>query len=311
MNVIVFRVGSLGDSIVALDVIYTIKINNKNSKIYILCNRGQKDSNETESVDSVLNTFNLIDGSFVYSNPIDFLKFKNYLRNKNITKIYYLMPKRNFLQKFRDYIVFKLMGLRIEGIGLLETDENKYTKNYLYEAESERLMRKIGHLERHKLNYKIFGNKKKGNVITICTGTRHIINDWGLENWTKLLQIILKKQESAIINIIGGGWDVERANCLKKIQPDSINNHCSKLSILDSVELISNSNVYIGHDSGAMHLATLTDTPIIALFSHKNKPGIWYPQCESVTILRNKVIRNISPWLVCEIALGMSNSRDV
>jgi len=311
MNILIFRVGSLGDSIVALDVVYTIKTNNKDSKIYVLCNINEQDAKGTERVDSVLNTFELLDGSFLYSKRIDILKLKSFIKNKNITKLYYLMPNRNFFQKYRDYIIFKLMRLRVEGIGLFEIDENKYTKNYLYESEKERLMRKIDHLERHKLNYKLLGKKNSINMITICTGTRHMINDWGLENWTKLLQLIFNKKERAIINIIGSVWDLEIANYLKKIQPNSINNYCNKLSILESVEIIANSNVYIGHDSGPMHLATLTDTPIVVLFSHKNKPGIWYPERENVSILRNKVIRDIKPWWVCEIALGMLNSHDV
>lgn len=311
MNILIFRVGSIGDSIVALDAVYTIKMNNSRSKIFILCNKNDQASNGTESVYSVLSIFGLSDGCFEYSKTIDLIKINKYLKNNNITKLYYLMPKRNFFQKIRDKIIFRLMGLNAQGINLFDSDENKYTKNYVYESESQRLLRKLSGLEKHSFNYEIIGKKENKNAITICIGTRHVVNDWGIENWSKLIKLIFYKQDDAIINIIGGGFDVDNANYLRKIKINSINNYCGELGILESIELIANSRVYIGHDSGAMHLASLTQTPIVVLFSNKNKPGIWNPVCKNASILRNKMIREINPWCVCDIALGVSSTHNV
>ena len=35
--------------------------------------------------------------------------------------------------------------------------------------------------------------------------------------------------------------------------------------------------VFIGHDSGPMHLAASVETPSVCVFSTHAKPGIWFP----------------------------------
>ena len=35
--------------------------------------------------------------------------------------------------------------------------------------------------------------------------------------------------------------------------------------------------LFLGHDSGPMHLAAAVGTPCVVVFSASNRPGAWYP----------------------------------
>ena len=43
------------------------------------------------------------------------------------------------------------------------------------------------------------------------------------------------------------------------------------------------------HDSGPMHLAAAVGTPVMAIFSARARPGIWFPRGEGNRILHREV----------------------
>lgn len=109
-------------------------------------------------------------------------------------------------------------------------------------------------------------NRLEGfKVITIHIGAGNEFRDWGRDNWIKLIDLLAKRPDVKII-LIGANEDKEtEVKLLKKtkVSPLSL---VGKLKLRELRELISHSSLFVGPDSGPMHIAASTSTPIVALF---------------------------------------------
>ena len=54
-------------------------------------------------------------------------------------------------------------------------------------------------------------------------------------------------------------------------------NLCGKLTVRESAALMELVSIYLGHDSGPMHLAAAAGVPCLAIFSARELPGVWFP----------------------------------
>ncbi|MCK4557156.1 MAG: glycosyltransferase family 9 protein, partial [Candidatus Aminicenantes bacterium] len=74
-----------------------------------------------------------------------------------------------------------------------------------------------------------------------------------------------KKTQVKIV-LIGAAEDNKAEKEILKKSKDSILSQVGKLNLREVRELISNSSLFVGPDSGPMHIAAATSTPIVALF---------------------------------------------
>jgi ADP-heptose:LPS heptosyltransferase len=310
MNILIFRVGSIGDSIVSLPAFHAIKDAHKNNKIFLLCDDHEISSSKAVSSYKIFTHFNVIDGYFSYQNT---LKYKNvymlkkFIKINNIGHVYYLMPARTFLQKIRDFMIFKMLGLKLYGLNLFNKDENIYLGNGKFESEASRLLRKVSSSSKYqqtKLDIKRELNGVK--EIAIAIGTKHKINEWGLNKWENLI-IKLASLKNIQINFIGGPNDYDHAEILGNKYAGKYKNYCGSLTIPQTIEIIGKSYLFIGHDSGPMHLASLTSTEIVAIFSDKNPPGVWYPENSIINIYRSSNLKEIDEIVIFEYVKFLLN----
>lgn len=118
-------------------------------------------------------------------------------------------------------------------------------------------------------------------IIHIGAGKR--FRDWGHENFSRLIELLLK-QDPDIFLIGNTEAEIARGNQLAG--KFKVHNFCGKLSIKDNFYLISNAKVYFGVDSGPLHIASLTQTPIVALYG-PNLPQVSGPyRKDNVEILK-------------------------
>jgi len=122
-------------------------------------------------------------------------------------------------------------------------------------------------------------NKK----IVIHIGAKKRYRDWGTENFSSLIKLL--SQDNYNIFLIGKGEEEEkRGKYLRDLY--NIHDFTGKLSIKEILFMIAHSDVYFGADSGPLHLASLTNTPIVALYG-PNIPEISGPyRNENVTIIQ-------------------------
>jgi ADP-heptose:LPS heptosyltransferase len=121
-------------------------------------------------------------------------------------------------------------------------------------------------------------------IIIIHIGARQKERLWEIDKFSHLISKLLKKDFNIIL--AGSKEDIERGNKILSL----LNNDKRLISIVGKTTLyqlaaiISKSQLFIGHDSGPMHIACAVKTKVVALFG----PGVvelWSPwQKESIVI---------------------------
>lgn len=66
-------------------------------------------------------------------------------------------------------------------------------------------------------------------------------------------------------------------------------NAAGLLSLRGSVAALRRCALYVGNDTGTMHLAAAAGTPCVALFSAREWPGMWFPYGVPQTVLRKQI----------------------
>ena len=138
-------------------------------------------------------------------------------------------------------------------------------------------------IKQEDISEKIRTINKLSQKIVIHVGAKKRYRDWGMENFSRLIKRL--NQEHYNIILIGKGKEEEeRGRYLENLF--GVHNFVGTLSIKEILYVIAHSDVYFGADSGPLHLASLTQTPIVALYG-PNIPEVSGPyRKENVTIIQ-------------------------
>lgn len=120
----------------------------------------------------------------------------------------------------------------------------------------------------------------------IHVGAGNAFRDWGKENFLSLSRGLVRRGlRVALVGHSRAERDTAAALCAEV----PLDDWTGKLSLLDSLCLIGASGVYVGVDSGPLHLASLTRTPLVALYG-PNLPAVSGPwRNHKVTILQTRL----------------------
>ena len=122
-------------------------------------------------------------------------------------------------------------------------------------------------------------------VIHISAGNE--FRDWGKDNWVKLINLLSKRPQVKIV-LIGADEDRMAEKNILKESKGSIQSLVGKLNLREVRELISQSSLFVGPDSGPMHIAASTSTPIVALFG-TTLPANFAPWQAIATLIEKKL----------------------
>jgi len=112
---------------------------------------------------------------------------------------------------------------------------------------------------------------EKAKLVVFHIGAGNAYRDWGLENIAALAEMLIRRG-AAKVALIGGAGDQPREQAVLaglREDPragDSLLPLAGKLNLIALRELIARSSLFVGPDSGPMHLAASTTTPIVAYF---------------------------------------------
>ncbi|NIM91263.1 MAG: hypothetical protein GTO17_09980 [Candidatus Aminicenantes bacterium] len=120
--------------------------------------------------------------------------------------------------------------------------------------------------EEKKISAFIQDNKLKGSkIIGIHISAGNEYRDWGTENLTQLIKLLFQ-QEGITIVLLGEKEDKDAEEEVLKTVNLPLLSLVGKLNLRELREFISQAALFVGPDSGPMHIAASTSTPIVAYF---------------------------------------------
>jgi heptosyltransferase III len=308
-NILVYRLGSLGDTIMVLPCFHKVKEVFPNGDFTLLTNRPI--SAKAAPVISIIGR-NFFNREITYNvgtrNPFVLLSIIWKIRRLGIQLVVNLTASRSEESANRDKFFFKLAGIkhfigfpeslndfkvkidtntgeseweasrlarRIKELGEINLKENRYWDLHLNESETNKA----------KMILEEYSGLQK---LTISLGTKISANDWEEDNWIKLLQELRVTLNTHLLIIIGASTDILSAERCSKIWGPNSLNLCGQLSPRESAAILKYSNLFVGHDSGPLHLAAAVGIRCIGIFSARHLPKQWYPRGDDNIIIYHK-----------------------
>ena len=139
-------------------------------------------------------------------------------------------------------------------------------------------------------------------IAAVAIGAKHQRKRWPVERFVAIAE-----------RLVENGWQVcwiGNTSDSKQIPLKYAGeNLCGKLSIAETVALMQHINLFIGNDSGPMHLAYACNIPVVALFSLRDYPGKWYPPAHTRhVVLSDKTVPCAICWdKPCSDSICMKN----
>lgn len=297
-KVLIYRLGSLGDMVVALPCFHLIARAFPESKRLLLTNIPVHA--KAPAAAAVLRNSDLVDGYIGYNVGTrkigELARLAMRIRGFNPDVVVYLMPVRPEEALSRDRKFLRLAaGGRI--IGIPGEDERKHhfdAESGRFEHEASRLARCISELGdaelENKANWSLeltmeekgaaavaLGPLMRRPLIACGPGTKMQAKDWGQENWRALMTWFHSRYPDFGVAFIGAHEDSDVCDYAARDWTGTKVNLCGKLTPRESAAVIEHARLFIGPDSGPMHLAASVGTPCVAAFSARAMPGTWYP----------------------------------
>jgi heptosyltransferase-3 len=115
------------------------------------------------------------------------------------------------------------------------------------------------------------------DFIAVSLGTKVPANDWEEPNWRGLIKQLGLQYPKMALAFIGAADEHERSQRCGEQWPSKMLNLCGVCTPRQSAAVLARARLFIGHDSGPMHLAAAVGTRCVAIFAARNPPGQWFP----------------------------------
>ena len=249
----------VGDLCMFLPYIQQIKDHNKNFQFTLITKKRTAAKQILKYEPSVNQIVYLEDEilELTKSKLNNFFKIINFIKKNNFSKIY-IMHFSLFW-----FLVAKISGIKnIYKYGILKKNVDIYL-NAL--EQNKRWLQNTNLSSQTKITY-LQNNNKSNNQIIIGIGSSGPTKKWPTENYIELIKRISNK--NITFYLAGGNNETENqiANkIINEIKENRIESLCS-LSIEEIMPIINSSKLYVGNDTGFMHLSAGLNIPAIGLF---------------------------------------------
>ena len=299
-RILIYRLGSLGDTIVALPCFHLIAHAFPQAKRYLLTNFHS--NTKASHPNAILGDSGLVHGYISYPiglrGPRQLFELRQQIRRIDPDMLIYLAAPRGRAKIFRDILFFKLCGIKkLIGVPYAKKlGENQWLPDQkCYEHEASRLVRCILSLgnvqlddsnswdlhltakEKSRAEKLLRDAGLNPRLIACSVGAKVDVKNWGATNWKNLINKLYQKYNNFSLMFIGAGNEFDESEDVSRSWPGKKINLCGKLSPRESAAALKYAAIFIGHDSGPMHLSAAVGTPCVAIFSARNKPGVWFP----------------------------------
>jgi lipopolysaccharide heptosyltransferase I len=102
-------------------------------------------------------------------------------------------------------------------------------------------------------------------IIGINPGASILHNRWEAEKFGKLSDILIEKYNAKII-VFGGKQDIELSKNMLEVMKNKVAVAVGKTTLKQLAALISKCSLFVGNDTGPLHIAVAMKTPTVAIF---------------------------------------------
>jgi heptosyltransferase-3 len=302
-RVLIYRMGSLGDTLIALPALHLIARAFPEAERRMLTNFPV--NVKAPPAAAILENSGLIQGYIRYAvgtrSPRELLSLWWQLVRWRPQVLVYLGPNRGIESARRDAQFFRLCGIS-RLIGIPDTEDRQKHRwmeaEQALEPEGARLARNIDELGDARLDdpeswdmcltpfehgraTEALAPVAGHPIIAVSVGTKVQSKDWGRENWRGLLARLAGLYPDYALALSGAPEESEAsefaAEGWRDVSHAPVVNLCGLLTPRESAAAFAQARVFVGHDSGPMHLAAAVQTPCVAIFAARNKPRVWFP----------------------------------
>ncbi|MEO6052092.1 MAG: glycosyltransferase family 9 protein [Pyrinomonadaceae bacterium] len=319
-NFLIFRIGHLGDTVVALPALWALRESFPDAKLTLLTNLDTRNPHYI-SPREVLPEKGLVDDWLTYptnlgvvASAAGFLKLSFELRKRKFNGVIYLMPRiRTSAQIDRDIRYFNFSGIRklfgaeyfkqnsldaeipkptpivdseadfllnlLASEGLIEKDTIPQTDLLLTDEEIS--------TAREAFNGAATIGLTDRKLIAVAPGSKWDSKIWSESRYVEVMARLIREFGCYPI-IFGGSEDREKGERLIAGWKTGLN-AAGILNIRESAALLRDCQVYLGNDTGTMHLAAAVGTPCVAIFAAVDWKGRWLPFGDNNHIFRKTV----------------------
>ena len=316
-RILVFRVGHLGDTVIALPALWAIKRKFPRAHIALLSNL----YTEADRIGPVnlIPKEGLINEWITYpSNDkrggiVDMARLLATLRQKQFDTLAYLAPRiRTSRDIRRDLFFFRLAGIRtlIADRGFEPMPQRTNGQSLpAVEHEADHLLHRLSlsgipipSLGETKMdlaltagesreadiwlseNVPLFG---RGPLVGFGPGSKWPSKVWPEERFVEVGNRLIQKQN--IYPIVFGGAEDRALGERLILAWKRGANAAGELPVRQAAAALAKCRFYIGNDTGTMHIAAAVETPCVAIMSALDWPGHWNPYGAGHMVLRRSV----------------------
>jgi ADP-heptose:LPS heptosyltransferase len=304
LKILIFRNGSIGDSICAIPAITAIREKYAMSEIILLTHSGGfKDI----SLANIIH-IGLVDRIINYEN-IPYPTLIEQLKGEKIN-FFILLPQAHasFKKFVKDLLFAKyikasyVIGFKICVTRVFPKIQAKYlqipnvsdfllsivnTKN----IDTNKSYTFAIHIPKEDEDYvhSIFLQKHitlESKTIALTIGAKRPQNRWPIAYFDAVIEFLILNNYTCII--IGGKEDSDLVNKLKT--KNNLIDFTGLLSVKQSAMALKKCVLHITNDTGPMHLSYAMGTFVVALFSSRDYPNLWFPPEKNSKVFRNNEI---------------------
>lgn len=298
-TVLIYRLGSLGDTVLCLPCLHRIAERFPDSQRIVITNKPV--STSAPHLSDVLAGSDLIHGTIDYRvgsrSPIELGRLLLQLRMLKAEALIYLTAARGESVVRRDIRFFRACGItRIIGAPVTSDLQTNRIDPVTGDEEQEcaRLARTIAELGSIDLDDRAYWDLRLTNIerrvaddvlepfggghfVAVNMGGKSVENDWGEGNWQMLMSDLHSRFSDLQLAFVGAASDARRAMMLAAQKPEQSLNLCGKLKPRETAAVLSRARLFIGHDSGPLHLAAACNVHCVGIYSNQQKPRKWHP----------------------------------
>ncbi|HEX4138881.1 MAG TPA: glycosyltransferase family 9 protein, partial [Candidatus Methylacidiphilales bacterium] len=294
-----------GDTIVALPAFRVVRQTYPEAHIAVLTNPPV--SEKAAPLEAIIEGMGLVDEALYYPMASrDYAKLAQLhgeIRRRRFDLYVSITFGRHIGSSLRDYAYFRTAGIRrLVGFPWAKRDRvpMKAGDGPLYESEALRLIRraravnpaladsidpndpqwtdlKLTPAELAQGDALLRDGGIAGEFLVASVGAKWLQKDWGIERWHELFSLLGPRYAAMGMVMLGSADEFERSQAMLDLWTGPKANLCGKTGPRVSAAVMRHARLFIGHDSGPMHLAAAAGVRCVAIFCAHNPPGRWFP----------------------------------